>query len=157
MTSRELIAFLMLLIVPFFSFLAWRSVRRRKAVQEKVLAEPQLADQITGAECIYVATVFYENPLDKVWAHGLGTRGNAEIAIQDGRVHIQRTGERSLSFTPIDVQLRSATIDKGVERDGLVELSWELEGQPLATLIRFRSPASQANFLSQYKSEIGAN
>ena len=46
-------------------------------------------------DCFYVATVFANNPLDRVWAHGLGPRGKAMIGQSISELVISRVGEKS--------------------------------------------------------------
>lgn len=145
---REIIAALMLSLVPIFGLLAYYSIRKRRSAQELTLGKPDVAAGEDGVDCLYVATVFEERPLEKIWAWGLGARGEAKISFSDDQVSISRRGETGFSFTLKNASLARATIDKGVESAGLVSLHWENSGSDLVTQIRFRSAASQRDFLS---------
>lgn len=145
--TREIIAALMLSLVPLFGLLAFYSTRKRRAEQERLLSKPEIVASENGVDCIYVATVFEERPLEKIWAWGLGSRGEANVSYSKDQVSISRRGEAGLSFTLKRASLARATIDKGVESAGLVSLHWENNGFELITQIRFRSAARQKDFL----------
>ena len=149
--TREIIGTLMLSLVPIFGLLAFISVRKRRRKQETILTKPQGITGSSGQECMYVATVFEDSPLERVWAHGLGPRGEAQIDTSGDTVLIDRRGEYSFSFVPLRIELDRATIDKGVEKNGLVALHWINNGTSLITQIRFRSNVAQANFLNAIK------
>lgn len=149
--TREIIAVLMLSLVPIFGFLAFSAVRRKRGAQELLIQKPDTGEIVDGIDCLYVATVFEDAPLERVWAHGLGPRGEAKIATSEGEVVIERLGESGLKLHPTKVSLSRATIDKGLEADGLVSLHWRSLDTNLITQIRFRSTQSQAKFLDSMK------
>lgn len=154
--TRELIAALMLAVVPLFALLSWNAVRKTRAAQEALMPQPEPSSSEGGIDCLYVSTVMRNEPLRRIWAHGLGSRGNAQVKITDGYAHLNRIGERSFSFKLDGIGLQSATIDKGVESNGLVRLDWSLCSQELSTTLRFRSPQRQLEFMKQleYESDI---
>jgi hypothetical protein len=145
---REVIAALMLSLVPLFVLLAYYSIRKRRAAQELTLSKPALAADEKGIDCFYVATVLEEKPLERIWAWGLGSRGESKVAYSEDKVSITRRGEIGFSFTLKRASLARATIDKGVESAGLVSLHWENNGSDLVTQLRFRSATSQRDFLN---------
>lgn len=154
--SRELIAALMLSLVPLFASLAFLAVKRRRNQQEKVLTLPSTASSKDGIDCLYVATVFTDSPLERVWAHGLGSRGDARISIQNGLVSIWRRGEAGFSFNLVELDRARATIDKGVEANGLISMRWINNQIALTTQVRFRSSENQNSFLAMCKQPSGA-
>ncbi|MEY4713807.1 MAG: hypothetical protein RIQ37_137 [Actinomycetota bacterium] len=154
--SRELIAALMLSLVPLFALLAFLSVRRRRSQQEKLLSAPNAAFSSDGVECLYVSTVFTDAPLERIWAHGLGSRGDAKISFKNGSVSIWRKGEAGFSFNLEELDRARATIDKGVESKGLVGLLWTSNEKSLTTQVRFRSSESQKKFLDMCQQPSGA-
>lgn len=154
--SREIIAALMISLVPFFGLLAFLAVRRRRSQQEKALAQPAKAVSSNGIDCLYVATVFRDSPLERIWAYGLGARGDANISCLGGVVSIWRTGEVDFSFKLEGVEKARATIDKGVESEGLVSLHWSHGEAALTSQVRFRSGESQKQFLEMCQQPTGA-
>jgi hypothetical protein len=83
--------------------------------------------------------VFADKALTRVWAHGLGGRGRAFIAITPEGISVSRQGETGFLIPTASlagVSRASATIDKAVERDGLLVLLWTLGSDELATHLR---------------------
>jgi hypothetical protein len=137
---RELIGTLMIALVFLIAWRVFKSVQRRKQEQQLLIPEP--ATSVGGVQLgdvFYASTVFAASPLSRVWAHRLGGRGKAKIFLSDQGISIERIGEPSL-LIPRDQLLgmtrASATIDKGVERDGLMVLVWKLGEQELMTNLR---------------------
>ncbi|AQA15108.1 hypothetical protein HUF15_13090 [Streptomyces samsunensis] len=67
--------------------------------------------------------------LDRIVAHGLGTRSRAELTLTDRGVHVVRPGARDF-FIPA-AQLRGARLDKGIAgkvlaEGGLLVITWQL-------------------------------
>lgn len=138
--AREIIGFLLVLLVLSVAFRIRRSVSERRKIEETRLSEP--SEAIGGLEigkALYVATVYASDPLKKVWAHGLGARGRAKVFASEGGISVERAGERD--FAILSEQLRgltreSATIDKGVEPGGLIAIHWRLGDEDLITHLR---------------------
>ena len=154
---REVIGFALILMVFAIAFRIWRSVRARKLAQESSL--PELSPSLGGLEigpALYVATVFARRPLDRLWAYGLGARGKARVFTGDSAVSIERQGERdfSIPFASITrLTHERATIDKGVERDGLIAIHWQLGETALMTHLRVI--ANQQAFAKEMERAIG--
>ena len=92
--SRELIGGTLILLVIVIALYIYRSVRRRRARQESELPDYQsLAIEQVLFSCLYVATVFAERPLERVWAYGLGGRGRARVGLSGTHLVIERIGE----------------------------------------------------------------
>lgn len=137
---RETVGAILILLVALVAVRIYYSVRKRRKSQEDHLARPK-QDAITNPlfSCLYVATVFSDRPLDRVWAYGLGGRGRAQVGTNDNHLVIARTGETSIAIPFADV-IRvfrgGATIDRGVERAGLIQILWKLGGIELITSFR---------------------
>lgn len=138
--AREIIGFLLVLLVLSVAFRIRRTVSERKKLEEAQLSPP--SEAIGGLEvgkALYVATVYATDPLKKVWAHGLGSRGRAKVFASEDGISIERTGEQD--FAILADQLKgltreSATIDKGVEPGGLIAIHWRLGNEDLITHLR---------------------
>lgn len=145
--TRELVGVLavgLVAVVVLLVYLSNRSVRR---AQEQVIPKP--AESLSTEHphsAYYVSTVFAEKALTRVWAHGLGGRGKAFLAISPAGVSISRLGEVGFLIPTKDLTglaRASATIDKAVERDGLLVLLWNLGEDQLATHLRIVDPAKR--------------
>lgn len=155
--ARELIGFTLILLVFAIAFRIWRSVRARRARQEGEL--PELAASQGGLEigpALYVATVYATRPLERLWAFGLGSRGKARVFVNDSSISIERQGERDFAIPLSSISRLTrerATIDKGVEKDGLVAIHWTLGETKLMTHLRII--AEPRKFRKQLESAIG--
>lgn len=152
--TREIIGGALILLVFVIAFAIFRSVRRRRLQQERLLPSIESKESTTQLfSCLYVATVFADRPLERVWAHGLGGRGRATIGLAGGYLVIERIGERSIAIPISSIQLLSrggATIDRGVEKGGLVQIVWNLGETDLLTSLRIISkPEDSYNKLKE--------
>ena len=130
----------MVLLVFVVAWRIYRSVELKKLKQQESLVAPKpSAGGVDFGEVYYASTVFYSSPLTRVWGHGFGPRGKARIFLAADGISIERTGESSFLIPNDDLHAMTrstATIDKGVEKDGLLSLIWELGGQKLITNLR---------------------
>jgi hypothetical protein len=157
--TREIIGFTLVMLVFVVAYLVFRSVRRLRSKQESML--PAILPAVTDGtfETFYVATVFAERPLDRIWAHGLGVRGKAKVGLSSEGVSVHRVGERGFLIPAASItELGSAqaTIDKGVERDGLTTIVWNHGEIELQSVFRFINPKVREEFKSQLQNMIGA-
>ncbi|MEY4434004.1 MAG: hypothetical protein RIR16_44 [Actinomycetota bacterium] len=126
---------LALFVIALSLFGAWRGwSSRTRAQQQEIPAIPQALEQfgnlVSEVRCLYVATTKSSNHLDRITAHGLAFRGNAELRIFDNGLLITRDGERPIAIPSdkiLDVKRSTAVIDKGVETDGLLTIDFESE------------------------------
>ncbi len=148
--TRELIGASLVLLVLLIALNIYWSVSRKRKQQEVSLPAPSAPQSFESLfDCFYVATVFANNPLDRVWAHGLGPRGKAMIGQSRSELVISRVGEKSfvIPFDSIEHLGRGgATIDRGVEKSGLVQIGWRLGNTNLLTSLRITSN-QEKNFL----------
>jgi hypothetical protein len=157
--NREIIGFTLVMLVFVVAYLVLRSVRRLRSKQESLL--PAILPAVTDGtfETFYVATVFAERPLDRIWAHGLGVRGKAKLGLSSEGVSVHRVGERGFLIPAASItELGSAqaTIDKGVERDGLTTIVWNHGEVALQSVFRFINQKVREEFKSQLQNMIGA-
>ena len=140
--TRELIGGLALLIVPTIAVLILFGIRFRRRSQEKILYDlPAFSAENDLGEVLYVSTVFSSDLLAKVWAQGLGNRGNARLWLGNNGIGLARNGEKDFNIPTSAIQSLSdanATIDRGVEAKGLISISWSHNNVGLVTNIRFR-------------------
>ena len=110
---------------------AWRWRTRRVACLPAPVAEaPSDAVVLASHEALYVATTRHGEPLERLAIRGLGFRSRADLTVMSAGVALDLTGQPRF-FLPTDtiVEVAQATvaIDRVVERDWLVRISWLLE------------------------------
>jgi hypothetical protein len=140
--TRELIGGLALLIVPTIAILILIRIRFRRRSQERILYDlPAFSAENDLGEVLYVSTVFSSDLLAKVWAQGLGNRGNARLWLGKSGIGLSRNGEVDFTIPVSSIESLSevnATIDRGVEAKGLISITWRHNNVGLVTNLRFR-------------------
>lgn len=152
----------MVAVVPIIALGFWLTVRSRRRAQEAQLAEPKRPAAkppatAAGDPVYYLATTFADRPLERIWAYRLGGRGNARVVVEEA-IEIHRVGEPGLviDFDRVTgLKRASATIDRGVERDGLTTINWMLGDQEVSTVLRFVSQQNRSNFEAMIGAKIG--
>jgi len=157
--TRELIGFLAISLVVVIAASVWLSTRKKRQVQEQSISAPSPATSQGEYAALYVSTVFEQDRLDRIWAHGLGMRGNAKLAVDSSGVSVVRTGEDSFLIPRKDlhiVEAATATIDKAVEKSGLTAIHWSLGDTKVITHFRFTRPQERKDFEEKVLQLIGA-
>jgi hypothetical protein len=151
-TTAALLVLALLVVLLGLMWLGWRNLRRRSAGIPAPLGIPAES----GAERLrtpgmHVATTHAGRPLDRVVVRGLGFRANADIRVTASGVELRLAGGAEC-FIPASavrqVDRASWTIDRAVERGGLVVLGWTLGETPVDTNLRVEDPAALAAALS---------
>ncbi|NSC20580.1 hypothetical protein FM076_04880 [Streptomyces albus subsp. chlorinus] len=98
--------------------------------------------------------------LDRIVAHGLGTRSRAELILTDEGLQVRRPGAEDF-FVPAG-QLRGARLDTGIAgkvltEGGLLIVTWELGGRRLDSGFRFDHSAAQAEWVEKINAMSGDN
>ena len=117
-------------VVALVGWLMYRSWKRRTVRDESLGSYPVPAEHgapVVDAEVLYVATTPLGEPLERLAVHGLAFRGSGHLEVLPEGVILRIAGE-SLTFIPADrlvgAQLASYAIDRGVEPEGLIALTW---------------------------------
>jgi len=159
--TRELIAGLALLIVPTIAAIIFFRTRHKRLLQEKTISGlPAFSGEIDLGEVLYVSTVFASDLLSKVWAQGLGHRGNARLWLGGNGIGIKRNGETGFLIPASSISSlseSSTTIDRGVEAKGLMSISWSHKGVGLVTNIRFRDKQRHNEAKTQLAEKMGVS
>ena len=132
--------------------LGWRNRLRR---QSGVAAPPEVpADPgpvLYSTEGQYVATTTAGDWLDRIAVHGLGVRSEAVASVHPDGVLLARRGARDV-YVPrsalTGVRLESGMTGKFVEKDGLVVLTWRLNGEGVDTGFRTRHAGDKTQLLA---------
>lgn len=111
--------------------LMWRSWRRRTSRQLGQFAaypvpEGFVAEQTESVS--YVATTLAAKPLERITAKAVAFRGKAQLGVAQQGLLLEVVGEAPFfvpSETIEDVQFASWTIDRVVEKHGLLAVRWK--------------------------------
>lgn len=145
--------------------LGWsRRGRRTSAVVPVLPGRPAALGALRlSVPATYVSTTLGGDWLERVVAHGLGTRSRAVVEVHDAGVVITRTGAPEV-VVPADA-LRAAERAPGmagkyVGGDGLVVLRWEVPGAdgetvPLATGLRTDHSADRPRLVEALQALLG--
>ena len=160
MTDRPFLAALViafLLLLLGLMYLGWRRRQRRQSGIPRPLPVPaEVGEPRLSLDAFYVATTVADDPLNRIAVGGLGFRGRAVVAVHDDPsrergVVLGIAGEPDawLPVRHIDrVDRSTATIDRVVERGGLVRIGWRLGDNAVDTYLRVGDAASQSALLA---------
>ncbi|GAA2008501.1 hypothetical protein [Brevibacterium samyangense] len=138
----------------------WNRKRAQQAARFPVPARPAagtavLAGPVPG---MYVATTLADQPLERVQAHHLGVRTDAELSIAADGIILDRAGTDDLLIPRAaitGVRTASGMIGKFVERDGLVVITWTLGEVAVDTGFRTRAAADRTHVIESIRQLIG--
>jgi hypothetical protein len=142
--AKQIMAIISLSVFALLAGLAVRAWRKRASDQTAEFTAPLEALEFFGevlaqAKAFYVATTRGSHHLERINAYGLGARGFAQVLVFSEGLLIVRNGERPLAIERAQltaVEFSQATIDKAVEPDGLLSVSWYQDSVNLATQLR---------------------
>mgnify|MGYP000005056393 CR=1 FL=1 len=147
--TRELIGFMMVSLVLIIAVLVGISYRRKRIAETANFSPLPAPKNCEGLDVLYVSTVFADNPLRKLLAHGLGPRGKASVSVNEDGISICRKGEQGFLIAKQVVQgveKSTATIDRAVEPGGLSSIYWRHDGADLITNLRFSGKSDRESF-----------
>jgi hypothetical protein len=119
------IALALIVIAITLMALAWRARTKRAsgiALWEEIPGEP-----LEAVDVFYVATTQGGSSLERVALKGLTFRGFATLEIFPGGIQVRLTTGDSLNIPAHSLtayEFAQVAIDKVVEKDGLIALSW---------------------------------
>ncbi len=133
--TRELALLIMIavaLLLVGAGVWAWRRrVRRDGALTAPVGEVPADAESIATVHGFYVATTRHDEPLERLAIRGLAFRSRVDVVVTTAGVALDLPGQPRL-FLPTariaEVGRATVTIDRVVEKDGLVRLVWRADG-----------------------------
>ncbi|GAA0289803.1 hypothetical protein [Kineococcus aurantiacus] len=153
---------LALLLLWRMAFMGYRgrALRQRQEFPRPVGARDwkDLTDSLEG---VYVSTTDAENALDRIAAHGLGTRSAVALGFVPEGVGLLREGARSFVIPTADivgVGHGPGMVGKWMGKEkGLVVLRWKLGERVVDTGIKPRHPAEGARFAEQVEELVRKN
>jgi hypothetical protein len=136
-----------ILVIVFVALgFGWRARRRLQRDYPPISAPPTDAGTVRlRDDVLYVGTTRADAPLDRVAVRGLGFRARAMVIVSDSGVQLDIAGQPP-AFLPA-ADLRGAgratwTIDRVVNRDGLVFVRWRLGDAEIDSYLRSGDPAA---------------
>ena len=152
-----------LVILGVFALMmyGWASRRRRQAG----IAQPVPAPGNLGAASLdvtgwYVATTVVDAPLERIAVHGLGFRARATVSVHPEGVVLSVRGQHPILIAGSalrGVGRATWTIDRVVERDGLVLIGWMLGDTPVDSYLRLPDPGAAAALVAAVQALVLAH
>jgi len=135
-------------LVGLLGWAWWRRTRRDSGLQAPIGEAPADASTISIHEALYVATTRHGDPLERLAIRGLGFRSRTDLTVTTAGIALDLTGQPRF-FLPverlIDIAQATVTIDRVVERDGLVRLTWQVDADTIVdTYIRLQEASTRA-------------
>jgi hypothetical protein len=128
--ASTLIVALVLLLLLSSGWVAWRARTRRDAGLTPSHAVPAaLGEPLVTTRALYVATTVHGEPLERLAIAGLGFRAQGTLAVHGSGVLLSLDGSEDVWIPASDLigaQPATVAIDKAVEKDGLLALTWRL-------------------------------
>ena len=134
----------------------WRKQKSKAVIQVPSIPMLPTGLNITESQWFagdYISTVFGQDWLRRVSAHGLGNKGHARIAALSEGIVIERTGETTV-FVPaaavLRVQESNGLTGKFVGNDRAIEILWNYqEGTELTTGIYLHRKDEKTSFITK--------
>lgn len=150
MTREAAVLVMVAVAVVLLGLAAWGWVRRTRRDRMPLIAPSELSDAGAAREVIdalYVATTVHDAPLERIAAPGLGYRSPVTVTVTDAAVALDLTGQPRITIGSdriTDVTQATMTIDRVVEKDGLVRVSWLADtGVVVDTYLRPRDTSAR--------------
>ncbi|MBC7518975.1 MAG: hypothetical protein H7248_08900 [Microbacteriaceae bacterium] len=136
--------------------LGWRARKKRQSHLPRLAAVPEtLGAPLHSARLFYVATTIADDPLNRVAVSGLGFRARADVSVSSLGIVLDLAGQDA-GFIPAADLIRVAratwTIDRVVERDGLIALTWTLGDTAVDSYLRVVEPESPVALIAAIES-----
>ena len=136
--------------------LGWRARKTRQSHLPRLAAVPvTIGEPLFTATLFYVATTIADDPLNRVAVSGLGFRARAVVTVWPQGIELDLVGQDA-GFIPAADIIRVAratwTIDRVVERDGLVALTWTLGDTAVDSYLRVVEPESPVALIAAIES-----
>lgn len=145
------------LVVIVGLWLAMRNGWRRRASRQQDLAAPRPLTAVEGEPAVgplpatYLGTTFAGAWLERVVAHGLGTRSPARLTVTEGGLRVERPAARSFAVLAADlIDARTDRAHAGrLGADGaVVVVGWQLGETAVESGFRADDPAQAAQIVA---------
>lgn len=118
----------------------WRARVRRQSGYASPKPVPEIVgEEIVAPLALYLSTTPAGQPMERLALPVLAFRAQAVLQVTESGVVLQLTGSKRLYIPASDILgigTATITIDRVVEKDGLVRLSWQLGDDPVDSYFR---------------------
>lgn len=152
---------LVVVVVLALALVGWRRRLRRDAPAGGGYPAPDAVSTATASsDVLYVATTRAGEPLERLALRGLAYRGRGRVEVSPDGLRLRVTGEEPV-FIPAaaltGIGSSTVTIDRVVERDGLIRLGWTTSGGAAAdSYFRVVDPAGRGRLTAAVEGIIPA-
>ncbi|WP_221584410.1 hypothetical protein [Microbacterium sp. G2-8] len=141
--TREIASIIMLAIAVIgLALMVWGWRRRRRRDADVAVPLGELVGEATATfSGLYVSTTRHDAPLDRIATPPLAFRAKVDITVTTDGVGLSMPGETPVFLTAghlVGAGRATWTIDRVVERDGLVLVAWTDGTQILDTYLRLQ-------------------
>jgi len=130
---------LLLAVLLLLMYLGWRARQKRQGSITRPDSAPAALGPILGVfDALYVATTVAGEPLNRITIGGLGYRARATVTVAESGIVLALRGTPDVFVSTAalrEVTRATWTIDRVVERDGLILLAWTLGASPTETRV----------------------
>lgn len=149
---------LLLLVLMYLGFRARQ--RRQSGIPHPLEVPTDTGARLIELDVLYVASTVLDQPLERIAVQGLGFRARASVAVFDRGVALGIAGEPDAWLPASDIaQVDRSTfvIDRVVERNGLVRITWRLGGDPIDSYLRVTNGPDQTALITAIRSIVTEN
>jgi hypothetical protein len=144
-TTSTTIVIAVILLALVGMVIGWRGRQKRQAHLPRPDAVPaDTGTDLLSAEAFYVATTMADDELNRVAVAGLGFRARATVTATEAGVILSLAGAPEVFIARAALRAidrATYTIDRVVEKGGLVRLGWTLGDTPVDSYLRLTDPA----------------
>lgn len=155
-TTSTTIVIAVILLALVGMVIGWYGRQKRQAHLPRPDAVPaEIGAELFDAEALYVATTLADDELNRVAVAGLGFRARATVTVTEAGVILSLAGapEAFIGRAALRAIDRATyTIDRVVEKGGLVRLGWSLGETPVDSYLRLTDPADATTLIGAVNS-----
>lgn len=134
-------------VVFLFMWRGWKARARRQNDYSAPQAVPEvIGEDLVAPLALYLSTTPSGQPMERLVVPRLGFRAQSLIEVTESGIVLRLTGENAI-FIPsrdiLGVAPATITIDRVVEKGGLVSLSWLLGGRAVDSYFRLASESDR--------------
>ena len=139
---------------------AWRGRVRRSAALRGSEPTSVATEQRLAVDGLYVATTERDKPLERLAIAGLAFRGKAVIAAHEDALVVMVRGEEPVVMPAGSIRrvgVATWAIDRVVERDGLLFVTWAAGSRDTDSYFRILDLAARERLIAEVERMIAAS
>lgn len=151
----------LIVVLLLMMWWGWRNRARRQADYAKPAPVPENLPATTlTVKALYLSTTPADRALDRLVVPGLGFRADAVISASASGLILALRGEQSIFVAAsalVGIEPATLTIDRVVEKDGLLRLRWMLGDNTVDSYFRLFEESDRREFLTTVRRLAGDN